>query len=55
MAVLFYLYTPDVAGLREALLESGVEAGPLAHPFFSPKGEFRIVDPDGYVLMVSHT
>lgn len=54
-AVLFYLYCPDVPAFRAQLVERGVEAGPVAHPFFSPRGEFRVTDPDGYVLMVSHT
>ena len=54
-AVLFYLYCDDVAAFREQLLQSGVDAGPIQNPFWSPRGEFRVVDPDGYVLMVSHT
>jgi catechol 2,3-dioxygenase-like lactoylglutathione lyase family enzyme len=54
-AVLFYLYCPNVAEFRRALLEAGLEAGPIAHPFYAPGGEFRVTDPDGYVLMVTHT
>ena len=54
-AVLFYIYCNDVAALRSRLLESGVEAGPIRHPFYAPGGEFRVTDPDGYVLMVTHT
>jgi catechol 2,3-dioxygenase-like lactoylglutathione lyase family enzyme len=54
-AVLFYLYSPDVEGLRARLIKDGVDAGPIQYPFYSPRGEFRILDPDGYVLMVSHT
>jgi hypothetical protein len=54
-AVLFYLYLPDVSGFRDLLIESGVEAGPIKHPFYAPGGEFRVIDPDGYVLMVTHT
>jgi hypothetical protein len=53
--VMFYIYTPDVAAFRDTVIEAGVEAGPIRHPFFSPRGEFEITDPDGYVLMVSHT
>ena len=54
-AVLFYLYCPDVTAFRSTLVESGVEAGPMRHPFWAPRGEFRVEDPDGYVLMVTHT
>ena len=54
-AVLFYLYCDDVPAAWERLIAEGVEAGPIQHPFYAPKGEFRIQDPDGYVIMVSHT
>jgi hypothetical protein len=53
--VMFYIYTPDVAGFRGMVIQAGVDAGPIRHPFFSPRGEFEVTDPDGYVLMVSHT
>lgn len=53
--ILFYLYRPEVAAYRDALLASGVQAGPVECPFWAPHGEFRIEDPDGYVLMVTHT
>jgi catechol 2,3-dioxygenase-like lactoylglutathione lyase family enzyme len=54
-AVLFYLYSPDVPGFRNMLIEAGVDAGPIQHPSYAPRGEFRVTDPDGYVLMVTHT
>ena len=54
-SVLFYLYTADVAGFRDTLLRQGVEAGEITRPFYNPEGEFKVVDPDGYVLMVTHT
>jgi len=53
--VLFYAYCDDVPALRERLLADGVAAGPIARPFYAPDGEFRIEDPDGYVIMVTHT
>ena len=52
--VLFYMYAPDVAAYREELESKGVQVGPLKYPFYSPRGEFRINDPDGYTLFVSH-
>lgn len=54
-AVLFYAYCDDVPALRERLVADGVAAGPIAKPFYAPLGEFRIEDPDGYVIMVTHT
>ena len=54
-AVLFYVYCDDVTAFREQLIQAGVEAGPIRSPFYAPRGEFRVVDPDGYVLMISHT
>ena len=54
-AVLFYAYCRDVAALRVELLGKGVAAGPIETPFYAPRGEFRIQDPDGYAIMVTHT
>jgi catechol 2,3-dioxygenase-like lactoylglutathione lyase family enzyme len=54
-AVLFYLYSSDLGEYRRMLVEAGVEAGPIQHPFYAPRGEFRVTDPDGYVLLVTHT
>ncbi len=54
-AILFYLYCDDVAAMHAALVASGVAVGDIANPFYCPKGEFRVVDPDGYVVMVTHT
>jgi len=54
-AVLFYLYYDDIAATRRRLEEAGVPAGPIEYPFYNPRGEFRVTDPDGYVLMLTHT
>ena len=54
-AILFYVYCDDVEGFRARLLEAGVEAGRVQRPFYAPRGEFRVIDPDGYCLMVTHT
>lgn len=53
-AVLFYVYVADVEAFRSRLLEAGIEAGPIRQPFYAPRGEFRVTDPDGYVVMVTH-
>lgn len=52
--VLFYLYTPDLAGLREHLVASGVNVGPIRHPEYMRSGEIRLDDPDGYVILIGH-
>lgn len=52
--VLFYVYCDDLVAMRERILAAGVQAGEIAHPFYRPKGEFRIADPDGYALMITH-
>ena len=54
-SMIFYVYCDDVATTRAQLLAAGVEAGEIKYPFFAPRGEFRVVDPDGYVIMVTHT
>jgi hypothetical protein len=54
-AVLFYLYYDDVPALHAALADAGFQPGPIAYPFYCPKGEFPITDPDGYRLMLTHT
>jgi catechol 2,3-dioxygenase-like lactoylglutathione lyase family enzyme len=51
-AVLFYLYSPDLIALREHLLAAGVKVSPITYPEYMPKGEIRVEDPDGYVLLI---
>ena len=53
--VLFYVYTDDVAAARESLVEAGLNPGPITTPFYAPRGEFELIDPDGYVVMITHT
>jgi catechol 2,3-dioxygenase-like lactoylglutathione lyase family enzyme len=54
-AVLFYLYCDDVPTTRCRLQEDGVPVGVIEYPSYAPRGEFRVHDPDGYVLMIMHT
>jgi hypothetical protein len=66
-AILFYLYTRDLPALRSRLLAHGLaDAGAfcgtptdrrrivydISHPPYMQEGEMRIVDPDGYCLLV---
>lgn len=54
-SVLFYLYTDDVPAARAALIEAGLSPGEIRTEFYAPRGEFELVDPDGYVLIITHT
>jgi hypothetical protein len=51
-AVLFYLYAPDLIALYDHLLASGVSVSAISYPEYMPKGEIRLEDPDGYVLLI---
>jgi catechol 2,3-dioxygenase-like lactoylglutathione lyase family enzyme len=51
-AVLFYLYSPDLIALREQLLAAKVSVSAITYPDYMPKGEIRMEDPDGYVLLI---
>ena len=53
--VLFYFYADDVAAARASLVDAGLNPGAIATPFYAPQGEFELVDPDGFILMISHT
>lgn len=54
-SVLFYLYTEDVATARASLVEVGLSPGEIRIEFYAPRGEFELTDPDGYILMITHT
>ena len=51
--VMFYAYCDDVAAAHAELAAAGVEPGPITTPFYNPGGEFRLNDPDGYVIWVA--
>lgn len=52
--VLFYLYYDDIAAAHTQAAAAGLDPGPLSYPFYCPKGEFRLADPDGYCLICTH-
>ena len=53
--VLFYVYTDDVAAARESLVEASLNPGAITTPFYAARGELQLIDPDGYVVMITHT
>lgn len=52
-AILFYLYCDDIKQTHAALTALGYATGGIEYPFYMPGGEFRLEDPDGYVLMLA--
>ena len=46
------LYVNDIEGKHREILDAGVKAGPIEHPFFRPRGQFTLQDPDGYAISV---
>lgn len=53
--VIFYLYSDDLAALRGQLLAAGIEAGEIEDGSPGPSAEMRVVDPDGYILMIAQS
>jgi catechol 2,3-dioxygenase-like lactoylglutathione lyase family enzyme len=51
-AVLFYCWSRDARALHHELREAGIAVGEIERPFYMPAGEFRVIDPDGYVVLV---
>ncbi len=51
--VQFYLYSHDLAALRDQLLAAGIDAGEIKDGTPGPREEMRVTDPDGYVLMIA--
>ena len=54
-SVLFYIYTDNVAAAHESLAAAGLNPGEIKTPFYAPRGEFELADPDGYILIITHT
>jgi hypothetical protein len=52
-AVLFYLYAPDLVGLRDHLVSQGLTPGEIVDGSPGPAQEMRLDDPDGYCLMIA--
>jgi predicted enzyme related to lactoylglutathione lyase len=50
--VLFYAYCADARSMHAALESAGIAVGPIRTEFYAPNGEFRMTDPDGYVVMM---
>jgi hypothetical protein len=53
-ALILYMYTPELAGLRERLLANGIKVPAINYPEYMPSGKVNIVDPDGYKIEIGH-
>ena len=51
-AVLFYMYSDDVSQLREELVGKGLSVSAITFPDHMRKGEMRVEDLDGYVVLI---
>ena len=49
--IFLYLHVTDVVALYDELQALGLEPGELHNPPYMPAGEFRLTDPDGYILL----
>ena len=52
--VLFYLYAENIVEYREQLKAQGIKVGEICYPFYSPRGEFSVDDPDRWQLVIAH-
>lgn len=51
--VIFYLYSRDLAALRDHLVAHGLTPGEIIDGSPGPREEMRVTDPDGYSLMIA--
>jgi catechol 2,3-dioxygenase-like lactoylglutathione lyase family enzyme len=52
---LYYHYATNLVLLREKLIAAGHQPGAITYPDYLPKGECRILDPDGHTLMLAQS
>ena len=50
-----WLYCDDLEGTHARLAKEGLEVGEISYPFYNPRGEFHVHDPDGYAVFFAHT
>jgi catechol 2,3-dioxygenase-like lactoylglutathione lyase family enzyme len=53
-ALILYMYTPDLLGLRERLLVAGIKVPVINYAEYMPSGKVNIADPDGYKIEIGH-
>jgi hypothetical protein len=50
-----WLYCADVQAAHAQLAARGLEVGDVSYPFYNPRGEFHVHDPDGYAIFIAHS
>jgi hypothetical protein len=51
--ILFYLYSNNLAALRQQLLATGIDVGEIEDGTPGPREQMQLTDPDGYVLKIA--
>ena len=54
-SVACWVYTKDVEATHAWLKDRGLDVGEISYPFYNPRGEFHVHDPDGYAIFIAHT
>lgn len=44
----------DVERAHQVLSSRGMSVGDIEHPFYNPRGEFHVHDPDGHAIFIAH-
>jgi hypothetical protein len=52
-AIVLWLYSHDLAALRDQLVAAGVSAGAIVDGTPGPRHQMELIDPDGYTVMVA--
>ncbi len=50
--IVLYMYAEDIVKLRGDLLAKGLPISEISKPFYMPKGEVCLTDPDGYIILI---
>lgn len=51
--IFFLLYARDLVALRDHLVAHGATVGPIVDGTPGPRRQMRVIDPDGFCLMVA--
>ena len=54
-SIILCLYCDDVPRFHAVVQQAGVSVEEITYPPERPRGRFRVTDPDGYDLAITHT
>jgi hypothetical protein len=52
-AIVLWLYSRDLAALRQQLIAAGISPGEIVDGTPGPRHQMELTDPDGYTVMVA--